>query len=71
FPIAVFDHCHETHLIPDILEQAYGKHFTTNCCPSATFSDRKQEVHRGSEYAPHILTDHGLYVTARVGHSSQ
>ncbi|KAF9523733.1 carbohydrate esterase family 9 protein [Crepidotus variabilis] len=66
FSIAAFHHAHETYLVPDLLKKAYGK--TPAVALFATNARYKREAYRGSEFAPRILSDHGLQVVMKSDH---
>ncbi|KAG6328372.1 hypothetical protein ID866_10717 [Astraeus odoratus] len=61
FPVASFHHAGETYLVPDLLKQTWG-----GAPAVALFAVNfriKREAYRGSEFAPRILTSHGLPVS--------
>ncbi|KAJ8496327.1 hypothetical protein ONZ45_g12505 [Pleurotus djamor] len=66
FPIAAFHHAHEAYLVPDTLKKAYGAPPTIALF--ATNARYKKEAYRGSEFAPRILTSHGLKVAMKSDH---
>ncbi|KAF8161156.1 carbohydrate esterase family 9 protein [Crassisporium funariophilum] len=66
FPIAAFHHASEAYLVPDLLKKTYGK--TPAIALFATNSRYKREAYRASEFAPHILAQHGLTVLMKSDH---
>jgi imidazolonepropionase-like amidohydrolase len=64
FSIAAFHHAHETYLVPDLLNKAYGH--PPGVALFATNARYKREAYRGSEFAPRILADNGLQVAMKV-----
>ncbi|KAF9501563.1 carbohydrate esterase family 9 protein [Pleurotus eryngii] len=66
FPIAAFHHASEAYLVPDTLKKAYGS--PPAIALFATNSRYKREAYRASEFAPRILTSHGLKVAMKSDH---
>lgn len=64
FKIAAFHHAHETYLVPDLLKKAWGG--APAIALFATNARYKREAYRGSEFAPRILSEHGLKVGMKV-----
>jgi len=64
FKLAAFHHAHETYLVPEVLKKAYGGPPVSALF--ATHGRYKREAWRGSEFAPKILTEHGLKVVMKV-----
>ncbi|KZS86725.1 carbohydrate esterase family 9 protein [Sistotremastrum niveocremeum HHB9708] len=66
FPVASFHHAGETYLVPDRLKQAWG-----GAPAIALFASnfrKKREAYRGSEFAPRILSEHGIPVVMKSDH---
>ncbi|KAH8080277.1 carbohydrate esterase family 9 protein [Cristinia sonorae] len=66
FPIAAFHHGSEAFLVPDVIKSAYGP--TPGVALFAIFARPKREAYRGSEFAPRILSEHGLRVVMKSDH---
>ncbi|KJA17908.1 hypothetical protein HYPSUDRAFT_205764 [Hypholoma sublateritium FD-334 SS-4] len=66
FPVASFHHAGETYLVPDLLKKTWGG------APSiALFANnfrKKREAYRGSEFAPRVLSEHGIPVVMKSDH---
>ncbi|KAI6132248.1 hypothetical protein EDD16DRAFT_1775935 [Pisolithus croceorrhizus] len=66
FPVASFHHAGETYLVPDLLEKTWGG--APSIALFAANFRKKREAYRGSEFAPRILTSHGLSVVLKSDH---
>lgn len=66
FPVASFHHAGETYLVPELLEKTWGG--APSIALFAANFRKKREAYRGSEFAPRILTSHGLSVVLKSDH---
>lgn len=66
FPVASFHHAGETYLVPDLLKKTWGG--APSIALFAANFRKKREAYRGSEFAPRILTSHGLSVVMKSDH---
>lgn len=66
FPIAGFHHAMETYLIPETLKNTWGG--TPTVAMFATLARTKREQYRHSEFAPKILSEHGIPVVMKSDH---
>ncbi|KIJ59733.1 hypothetical protein HYDPIDRAFT_32949 [Hydnomerulius pinastri MD-312] len=66
FPVASFHHAGETYLVPDLIKKTWGG-APTVALFAANFR-KKREAYRGSEFAPRVLTSHGIPVAMKSDH---
>ncbi|KAL0956500.1 hypothetical protein HGRIS_002644 [Hohenbuehelia grisea] len=66
FPISAFHHASEAYLVPDVLKRAYGA--PPAIALFATNARYKREAYRSSEFAPRVLSAHGLRVAMKSDH---
>ncbi|KAH7889205.1 hypothetical protein F5I97DRAFT_486659 [Phlebopus sp. FC_14] len=66
FPVASFHHAGETYLVPDLLKKTWGG--VPSIALFAANFRKKREAYRGSEFAPRVLTSHGIPVVMKSDH---
>ncbi|KAG2337258.1 hypothetical protein BDR05DRAFT_970469 [Suillus weaverae] len=66
FPVASFHHAGETYLVPKLLKKTWGG--TPAIALFASNFRKKREAYRGSEFAPSVLTEHGIDVVMKSDH---
>ncbi|KIJ09655.1 hypothetical protein PAXINDRAFT_87177, partial [Paxillus involutus ATCC 200175] len=64
FPVASFHHAGEAYLVPDLLKKTWGG--VPSIALFAANFRKKREAYRGSEFAPRILTSHGIPVVMKA-----
>ncbi|OAX43849.1 hypothetical protein K503DRAFT_765464 [Rhizopogon vinicolor AM-OR11-026] len=66
FPVASFHHAGETYLVPELLKKTWGG--TPTIALFASNFRKKREAYRGSEFAPRVLSEHGINVVMKSDH---
>ncbi|OJA11255.1 hypothetical protein AZE42_05686 [Rhizopogon vesiculosus] len=66
FPAASFHHAGEAYLVPELLKKTWGG--TPTIPLFASNFRQKREAYRGSEFAPRVLSEHGVNVVIKSDH---
>ncbi|OAX33578.1 hypothetical protein K503DRAFT_700202 [Rhizopogon vinicolor AM-OR11-026] len=66
FPVASFHHAGEAYLVPELLKKTWGG--TPTIALFASNFRQKREAYRGSEFAPRVLSEHGINVVIKSDH---